>query len=62
MPIERLRLDASIPFSPENLDALRGSLVSTAEDNDPVSRLFRRAGSERPLRRLRCGRSAPRCL
>ena len=24
MPIERLRLDASIPFSPENLDALRG--------------------------------------
>ena len=24
MPVERLRLDASIPFSPENLNALRG--------------------------------------
>ena len=24
MPIEHLRLDASIPFSPENLTALRG--------------------------------------
>ena len=24
MPIEHLRLDASIPFSPENLNALRG--------------------------------------